>query len=91
MQTGMCKESISSYWYHVLPADVHSPWTPHPFTPPFQHTKYQRKTGWGNDMTVRRTFRWQQMEHTEVFWLGQTLSSMTRLGGLVLPPSVGTS
>lgn len=31
------------------------------------------------------------MEHTEVFWLGQTLSAIKGFGGLVLPPSVGTS
>lgn len=28
---------------------VHSPWAPHPFSPPFQHTKNQSRTGWGND------------------------------------------
>lgn len=36
-------------------------------------------------------FRWQQMEHTGVFWLGQTLSAIKGLGGLVLPHCVGTS
>lgn len=45
----MCNESMSSYWYHVVPADVHSPLAPHPFSPPFQPTKTQSRTGWGNN------------------------------------------
>lgn len=84
--SGMCNESMSSYWYHVVLADVHSPWAPHSFHPSIPvHKKPEQ------DRMGQRQFRWQQMEHTEVFWLGQTLSAIKELGGLVLPPSVGTS
>lgn len=85
----MCNESMSSYWYHVVPADVHSPLAPHPFSPPFQPTKTQSRTGRGNNS--QEDIQVAQMEHTEVLWLGQTLSAMTGLGGLLLPPSVDTS
>lgn len=80
----ICSETMSSYWCQLM-------FIPFGFLilSPLHSSTQKSRAGQDGAVTVRRAFRWQQTEHTEL-WLGQTPSAMTGLGGLVLPSSVGT-